>query len=119
MSLMKEALIASILVVLLALVANPFHWWMPSMMLMVVLVGILAAFAVFAAFILREGVRDEREAMHRMFAGRVAFLSGAAVLTGGIVYQELYGTLDVWLVVALVVMVLTKIGTILYSDSHN
>lgn len=78
----------------------------------------LAVFAVFAIFILREKVQDEREALHRMLAGRVAFLTGSALLTIGIVVQSLQDAVDVWLVIVLVAMVLSKLATRLYSDSR-
>jgi hypothetical protein len=116
---MKETIIASVLIVLLVVIVNPFHLWMPTMLQMLVLIGILAAFSLFAAFVLRERVTDEREGLHRMLAGRTAFLAGAAVLTIAIIAQELQGALDVWLVVALVVMVLAKIGAAIYSDRNN
>ena len=89
------------------------------MVQMFILVGILSAFSLFAAFVLRERVGDEREGLHRMLAGRTAFLVGSGVLTLGIIVQELQGALDVWLVVALVCMVLAKIGAALHSDRHR
>ena len=116
---MKEIIVASALVILLAAIANPFHWWMPTMLQMLILICIFAAFSIFAVFVLCERARDEREGLHRMQSGRAAFLSGSAVLTVAIIVQELRGTLDLWLVVALVVMVLAKIGTNIYSEKHN
>lgn len=116
---MKETIIASALVILLIVIVNPLHLWMPTMMQMLILVGILAAFSIFAVFVMRENAHDEREGLHRMLAGRIAFLSGAAVLTVAIVIQELHETLDVWLVVALVVMILAKIGAGIYSDRNH
>ena len=113
----KEVVVGGVLVVLAVLLLNPFHFWMPDMMHVVVCVLILAVFALFAIFMLRENAGDERDALHRMLAGRVAFLTGAALLIFGIVFQELQNdTLDVWLVVALVAMVLSKLATRIYCD---
>ena len=113
----QEVVVGGVLVLLAVLLLNPFHFWMPDMMHVVVCVLILAVFALFAIFMLRENVGDEREAIHRMLAGRVAFLTGAAILTFGIVYQELASdVLDGWLVGALVVMVLSKLMTRIYCD---
>jgi|SRR5580704_340329 hypothetical protein len=116
---MKETIIASVLIVLLVAIANPFHVWMPTAVQMLIVVCLFAAFSAFAIFIVREHVRDEREGTHRMFAGRVAFLAGAAVLTVAIIVQELQNMLDVWLIAALVVMVLAKMGTAIYSEWNN
>jgi len=116
---MKETTIAVILLLLLVAVLNPFHFWMPSMVQMIILVLILIAFSLFAIFVLREQVVDEREGLHRMLAGRVAFLAGGATLIVGIIMQTLKDSLDSYLVVALVVMIVAKIGTRLYTDRNK
>ena len=106
------------LVILAVLLLNPFHFWMPNMMHMVMLAFTLVIFALFAVFILREKVQDERDTVHRMLSGRVAFLTGSALLTIGIVVQSLEDAVDVWLVVVLVTMVLSKLVTRMYSDNR-
>ena len=106
------------LVMLAVLLLNPFHFWMPNMMHMVVLAFTLVIFALFTVFILREKVQDERDTVHRMLSGRVAFLTGSTLLTIGIIVQSLRGSVDVWLVVVLVAMVLSKLGTRIYSDNR-
>ncbi|MCD5381162.1 MAG: hypothetical protein LR008_01140 [Candidatus Pacebacteria bacterium] len=111
-----EILTSSILIVLTVLLLNPFNFWMPGMMHIVVLTLTVAVFAVFALFVLREKVQDEREVIHRMLAGRVAFTTGSALLTLGIVTQAIHDNVDVWLVVVLVAMVLSKLVTRIYTD---
>lgn len=114
-----EVVIAGVLIVCAVLVLNPFHFWMPHMMVIGMLALFLAALAVFGVFVLDEKPADEREEAHRSLAGRIAFLVGSAVLTLGIVAQELQeDSVDPWLVVALVLMVLSKIGTRIYSNSR-
>lgn len=113
----KEVVVSSVLIILAILLLNPFDFWMPDMALIFMLVLTLVIFAAFSIFIVREKVRDEREASHRMFAGRIAFLIGSAVLTFGIVAQAFHHSVDGWLVVALVAMVITKLSARLYSDS--
>ena len=114
----KELSISGILVILLVAIVNPLHVWMPDMLHLTMLAGAIVAFGLFAAFVLREYASDERDSAHRMLAGRVAFLSGAASLVVGIVYQSYTDSLDTWLVVVLVVMVLAKIAARLYSDRN-
>lgn len=114
----KEIGVSIALVFLLALILNPFDILMPTMAQVAVLAFTVAAFGVFASFILKESARDEREGAHRMFAGRVAFLAGATVLILGIVVQGVWATIDVWLVAALVAMVVGKVAARVYTEKN-
>ena len=106
-----------ILLILLLVVLNPFHAWMPSMAVDVILALLLCSFGIFAAYILQERVVDEREERHRLLSGRIAFLSGSAVLIVGIIANELGGINDPWLFLALVTMVIVKMATRIYTDT--
>jgi len=83
---------------------------------MVILGFIVAAFGVFAALLLREQSGDERETIHRMLAGRAAFLTGATILLVGIVWQAFTGTVDAWLILTLCGMVLAKTAIRFYGE---
>ena len=113
----KEIIVSSVLLALTFLLLNPFHFWMPEMMVMVILVLMFIVFALFAIFVLREQTQDEREVTHKMISGRIAFLIGSALLTLGIIVESFNHNVDVWLAVALVAMILSKIITRIYSDS--
>lgn len=115
----KEIITSVILVLLLALILNPFDFWMPNMMHMMVLAIIVAAFGTFASLVLRERAIDERENVHRMFADRIAFLSGSTILVVGIFIQALDDNIDPWLIATLVVMVLAKTLALLYSQKNK
>ncbi len=115
---LKEVSVASSLILLSVLLVNPFHLWMPDIFIMCVLFVVLILFVLFASFILREKIVDERDDQHRTLAGRNAFLAGSAVLIIAIVVQEYMESLDPWLVFILVVMLLTKIGTRMWSDRN-
>lgn len=115
---LKEAIVTILLVVITVLLLNPFHFWMPDMMVMGMLVCTLALFGVFASFILREEKGDERDGLHRTLAGRNAFLVGSAVLILGIVVQGYRHSVDPWLVVALTCMIVVKIATRMWSDKN-
>lgn len=114
----KEIVSAGVLILLLVLLINPFHFWMPSMAHMTLLACAVVVFGLFSSFILREHAQDEREEIHRMFADRMAFFAGASLLIAGILYQSYFDMLDVWLVAVLVAMVIAKIGSRLYGDRH-
>jgi hypothetical protein len=89
---------------------------MPSMAQMVVLVGLLLVFTIFASFVWKERPRDERELLHRALAGRLAFLAGAITLMAAITAQALQHQVDHWLVATLAVMVIVKLVTLLVAD---
>ena len=112
-------IIIPVCIVLIAvLLLNPFHFWMPDLMVMSMLACIFVLFAIFASFILNEQAGDERESAHRTLAGRNAFLIGSAILMLGIIIQGYSHTLDFWLVASLSAMILTKVITRLWSDRN-
>ncbi len=113
-----EKVVAVALIGIAVLLLNPFHFWMPDMMVIGMLAGALVLFGVFASFILREDSRDERDNYHRTLAGRNAFLAGSAVLIMGIVVEGYAHAVDPWLVVALIVMVVVKIVTRIWTDKN-
>lgn len=115
---LKETIVTISLIAIAVLLLNPFHFWMPDMMVICMLAIALGLFGIFASFILRETVIDEREGQHRTLAGRNAFLAGSGILTLGIVMQGYTHTVDPWLVVALIVMIVVKIGTRIWSDRN-
>lgn len=115
---MKEIIASSILVGLVVLALNPFHFWMPTSLHMLLLGATIAAFGAVSGFIMRESAGDERDVTHRMRAGRVAFLAGTAVLVVGIVTQSLMYEVDPWLVGALGGMVIAKMLARAYEDRY-
>jgi hypothetical protein len=114
----KETIITVCLIAIAVLLLNPFHFWMPDMMVMAMLAVALVLFGIFASFILREQTVDERDDVHKTIAGRNAFLAGSSVLMIGIVVQGYTHSVDPWLVIALIVMILVKIATRMWSDKN-
>ncbi len=115
---LKEAIVTIALIAIAILLLNPFHFWMPDMMVMCMLAIALGLFGIFASFILRENAVDERDGVHRTLAGRNAFLAGSGVLTLGIVVQGYGHAVDPWLVTTLIVMVVVKMATRVWSDKN-
>lgn len=115
---MKEILVSGVLSVLLVLVVNPLHFWMPTAAHVGILAALVAVCGLLAVFVLQERAIDEREAQHRAFAGRIAFLVGATVLLTGIVAQGMYGDVDIWLGLSLGSMVLAKMCARIYSSRN-
>jgi drug/metabolite transporter (DMT)-like permease len=114
----KETIVTVCLIAIAILLLNPFHFWMPDMVVMAMLALALVLFGTFASFILREQAVDEREGHHRTLAGRNAFLAGSGILIIGIAIEGYTHTVDSWLVIALIAMILVKIGTRIWSDKN-
>jgi hypothetical protein len=113
-----EILIPLSLVAIALLLLNPFTFWMPSMMLIVILAIGLVVLALFASFVLREKNIDERDMLHSSIAGRNAFLAGVSVLMIGIAIEGYMHHVDMWLVLALIVMIIAKIVTRFWTDKN-
>ena len=109
-------ILASALVLLLALLSDPFMIWMPPMAVTFTLVAVAVIMSVWAGFVMKEQVRDEREAMHRMNAGRAAYLSGIVILTLAFIVQGFSHHIDPWISATLMVMVVVKLIARIYFD---
>lgn len=112
----QETIVATVLISLVVLLLNPFHFYMPTMMVLTVLALLVVAFGFIASFILREGEGDERDLAHRTRAGRIAFLVGSGVTILGIIAQSFSHQVDPWLVLVLSTMVISKIASRVWSD---
>ncbi len=108
--------IAFLLVVLLALLSNTFMYWMPGPWQMMALLAAAVCSALFAVFVMYEKATDEREVLHSMYAGRVAYLLGVGVLTTALLVQGFQNAIDPWISGTLGVMVVSKLVARLYAE---
>ena len=99
---------AVIVIVLATALANPLGFFMPMPAVMMLIIALFVGFGILALFVLKEQVRDEREEVLRMKAGRAAFIIGGIILVIGIGVQGLEHNVDPWLVFALAGMIITK-----------
>ncbi|MEK7612202.1 MAG: hypothetical protein AAB407_02580 [Patescibacteria group bacterium] len=111
--------IVLVLVVLLILLSDPFMLWMPPLAVTLALLGVATVMCVLAGFVIKERSGDEREMIHRMNAGRIAYLSGLAVLTIAFVMQGFSHAIDPWIPIALVVMVVSKLIARIYFERYQ
>lgn len=114
----KEIILTICIILVAVLLLNPFGFWMPNMLVICMLAIILALFGLFAGLILREKSKDERDDIHKGLAGRNAFLAGCVVLIVGIFVQGLSHTIDMWLVLALITMIIAKVVTRIWTDKN-
>jgi hypothetical protein len=113
-----EYIVATVLLILLVLLGNPFMFWMPSMLTMCLLLIATLLVLVYAGFVLKEKGGDERELQHRMLAGRAAYLTGIGVLALALLVQGLSHQIDPWIPGALALMVLAKIVARIWSNKY-
>jgi putative flippase GtrA len=105
------------LLALLYIIFNPWRLFMPGYVIMGFLIAVVVLYVAFATFVWKENRGDERERYHRLFADRIAYLAGSAILLLGIVLGELQHTLDPWLIAALAVMVMAKVAGLIYGKN--
>lgn len=119
MTTLTQSLIALALILLLGLLADPFMLWMPTNLEM--LLALLAALllAAYAGFVLKEQGGDERDLLHRMLAGRAAYLATLGVLTLALLYQGLTHSIDPWIPAALALAILAKLATHLWAGRYR
>ena len=110
--------IAGVIVLCLLALGDYLPFWMPNMNEMLVLLVVTLLMLMWAGFVLFEKAVDEREIMLRMHAGRIAYLSGIAVLLIALIVQGFSHAIDPWVMLALGVMVVIKLGARLCLDTE-
>jgi hypothetical protein len=113
---LSESLSALGILGITILFLNPTHLTMPESVQSMLTLGLIVTFLIFAALIFREQASDERESMHRLISGRISYLAGVGTLITGLIIQASMHEIDKWLVIALCVMVLSKLLTRIYSQ---
>ena len=112
--------IVVLIVMLLVSLCDPFMVLMPAPLAMTAMLLVTVLVCVFAAFVIKERAQDEREALLRLEAGRVAYLLGVGVLMLGVLVQGLtVHTIDIWLVLSLGTMIVGKLIARLYVESRH
>ena len=113
----KQFIVPFVVLVLSATFLDPFMVMMPESLVYGLLALLFVAFVAYALLVWRESAHDEREVMHRAFAGRVAYIAGSAALVLGIIYQAHYlHHVDAWLIGTLAIMTLAKYLGFLYAE---
>lgn len=115
----KELLIPTVVVIAAVAFLDPFMVLMPGMLVYMALGLLFVAFISYALLIFNETAYDEREEVHRAFAGRIAYITGVGVLVLGIMYQVLVlHTIDGILVIALAAMTIAKYVSVVYAKRN-
>lgn len=79
----------------------------------------LAGYVILLSLIGEGKEADEREGYHRFIANRGAVITGATILSIGIIYQLFHHQLDYWLLGALIGMNIVKIVLLVYLENKK
>ena len=118
-SFLFEILILIALFIVLAILLDPFNIVFSNSILMVISLIIALWFIVYSVFIWKEHSHDERENLHIKYAGRISFLAGTATLLFFILIQAFNHSIDIFLPITLIIMVLCKVLSIIYLSINN
>ncbi len=116
---LKETILSLVLVAIAIVLVNPFMFWMPTALAMAGTIIFATIFFIFASLVWKESSGDEREDLHKLMAGRIAYLTGSGVIVIAIIVQGWNHAVDPWLVTALTAMVLAKVIALVYRDHIN
>lgn len=114
-----EIIVILLLLGILFLLINPDDLLMPMSMSMMLTVGFIVVFFMFAGIVWKEKAHDERESLHRSEAGRISFLVGLLTLAAGVVVQSFSHNIDPWLVYTLILMIFSKLVWRIYSQIRH
>lgn len=93
---------------------NPFDFFMPSTLQMVLLGVVGAVIGAILIFLWQERPQDEREEAHLLMASRVSFFAVAFFLLLALVVQTFQHQLDIWIPISLTVLIVSKMGVVIY-----
>lgn len=105
----NEIALTILMLILLVFLWNPWFLWMPSQLDYMIAGALAVIILLYAGLVLKEKPEDEREEKLLMQAGRFGFITGVVVISVGIIFQTITSKPDIFLIVALAVMVLVKI----------
>ena len=114
-----ELVTSAVLVLVLLTFLNGPELLMPMTFNSMALVLFIIFSIMFIGLIFRENSFDERERLHKLEAGRVAYLSGIVVITIGIIVQSFSYSIDPWLVYTLITMIIIKIAVRIYVQGKH
>jgi hypothetical protein len=105
----NSAVVSTILIALLVFLANPFYWWMPSELEYISVAALAVVATVFAALVMGEKARDEREVEIRARSARAGYVAGIYILTLSIAASVFTGDhASPWILTALGAMVMAR-----------
>lgn len=103
-----ELLVSIAIIIVLIVLLDPFSFFVPRKIFVLVSLELAVNFGLFASFIAREQATDRHPSFRGMLSEKLGYLAGGILLVFGITIQTVRGDLDRWLVLVLGSMVLVK-----------
>lgn len=114
-----ESILLGILSLMLLLLLNPFHVMMKLMVSSLVLGALIGLYVVKFFLIWREKPQDERDLQHRFQSSWTSYTIVSLLLFTGVIVESLQGSVDIWLIVAIAGMFLSKLISIIYLEIYR
>ena len=115
----SEIMIALAMIVIVFFKIDPFHWFMPTNIQMILLCLLVTGVIVWVGMIFREKAHDERESYHLYRASRAGYIVGVLSLSLLVVIRDIQHKLDPLLLVVLALMVLAKLVVLKISEFRD
>jgi len=112
----KEIVSALAILIVGFLILDPMSFYYTNMQTASLVIILLIAYVAFQIFIWKAKPQDEREDQLLYRANANAYLFGTAVLVIGLVYQAFSHSVDVWLLIALLVMIISRMASCFYKE---
>ncbi len=116
---LTEILVTLAMLVIMFFKVDPWHWFMPTEIQMLLLCFLVAGVCIWVGLIFREKAHDERETLHLYRASRAGYLVGVLSLSVLIVIQDLQHHLDPLVLVVLAIMITTKLVVLTISQYRS
>jgi predicted permease len=110
-----EIIISIILIGLLSLFFNPIGLLMPQTMHGLMIPTLIIVSIILLGLLWKEKSGDERENLHKYIASRFSYFAAVVTLIIAIIVENNQHALDPWLVIIVCVMLLAKIGGLMYG----
>jgi hypothetical protein len=115
----SEVLVVIAMLVIIFFKIDPWKWFMPTDIQMLLLCLLVAGVCIWVGLIFRERARDERETLHLYRASRAGYLVGVLSLSILVVIQDLRHQLDPLVLVVLAIMIITKLVVLKVSQYRS
>ena len=114
-----EAILLAILSVLLVLLIDPFNLMMKLMVSGGVVVALAVLYITKFIVIWREDPQDERDLAHRFRSSWISYYSVSMLLFIGVLAESLTGDIDIWLIISLTGLFVSKLASMIYLEIYR
>ena len=114
-----EAILLAVLSLLLVLLIDPFNIIMKMMLSGVVVVALAVLYTTKFIVIWRENPQDERDLAHRFRSSWISYYTVSVLLFVGVLVESLTGDIDIWLIISLIGLFVSKLASMVYLEIYK